>query len=718
MEPRRSRLRHAPGTRGEPDAGGGPDARGDLDARKLLTPPWTRIAGAARRGFSSLMPEPGWLEVLHEPAFNAALTTYAADNGISPDEVREQASAYLAEMFASHGERVTQSWTHFAQWMLRAHDVVVDEDNLVAVRRLDRSATLGFVFSHRSYLDGFVLPLVLATRRFSPTYTFGGANLDLPLFGQAAGLTGLIFVRRATQSLPLYRLVLRSYIAHLARNRSNLAWAIEGGRTRTGKLRPPVHGILRYLADAADAGGSGGSGERGSPAHSSSGHGGPEFLLVPVSIVYDQLHEVALMATEARGTVKRPENWAWLLSLAWSQGSRLGRAYVTFGEPIPLRQRMAELRAQGVAEGQVVRRVALDASHRINQATPVTVTAVVCLALLGADRALTFDEVLTTVSPFAGYIEARQWSVAGGATLTDRSTIRRALQELVASGVLHCHDTGTEAVWRVGDQQHLIAAFYRNTVIHILVERGIAELSLLDAVEKPGQDAAAAFWQSALALRDLLKFEFFFPARRGYVQDLHAELAILSPDASPTLSRSRARAMLEGAPMSMANLVLRPFVDAYLVLADRLAACGEAELTVAGEKDLLTESLHLGEQWVLQRRIANAESVSLELLRTALTLAGHRKLLRDTVALDGSDLSGASGGHEALVGGESADATDATDTHAINVGALDGDDVPDAAGRGLGLRRAEFLAEIVDVHRRLTTLADLASGVTLPESTP
>ncbi|MBK8437056.1 MAG: hypothetical protein IPL37_11195 [Austwickia sp.] len=53
--------------------------------------------------------------------------------------------------------------------------------------------------------------------------------------------------------------------------------------------------------------------------------------------------------------------------------------------------------------------MALTRSHRINQATPVTVTAVVCLALLGADRALTFDEVLTTVSLLAGYIEALRW---------------------------------------------------------------------------------------------------------------------------------------------------------------------------------------------------------------------------------------------------------------------------------------------------------------------
>ena len=41
-------------------------------------------------------------------------------------------------------------------------------------------------------------------------------------------------------------------VAHLARANANLAWSIEGGRTRTGKLRPPTHGILRYLTDAVD----------------------------------------------------------------------------------------------------------------------------------------------------------------------------------------------------------------------------------------------------------------------------------------------------------------------------------------------------------------------------------------------------------------------------------------------------------------------------------
>ena len=175
------------------------------------------------------------------------------------------------------------------------------------------------------------------------------------------------------------------------------------------------------------------------------------------------------------------------------QRNRLGRAYLTVGEPFSLRDRMAELAAEGVTGHQAVERVALDISHRINRATPVTATAIVSLALLGADRALTVDEVLETVEPLAAYIDARHWPVAGAADLRDRSTIRRALAELTLSGVLTAYDRGTEPVWKIGDDQHLVAAFYRNTVIHILVERAIGELALLTVSElEPGAELPPA----------------------------------------------------------------------------------------------------------------------------------------------------------------------------------------------------------------------------------
>ncbi|HOA59447.1 MAG TPA: lysophospholipid acyltransferase, partial [Dermatophilaceae bacterium] len=530
----------------------------------------------------------------------------------------------------------------------RAHDVLVDEEDMARLKALDREHCLAIVFSHRSYLDGWVLPNVMASRRFSPLFTFGGANLDLPVVGAVVSRTGIIFIKRETKEIPVYRLTLRAYISHLVQRRANLAWSIEGGRTRTGKLRPPVHGILRYLSDAAEA------------------SDGPDVMLVPVSIVYDQLHEVAGMTAEARGSRKRPEDLGWLIRFARSQGGRLGRAYVSIGEPFPLRQRMATLRAEGNDTSQAVERVAIDASHRINRATPVTTVAVVCLALLGADRALTFERVLDTVEPLARYIRDRRWPVAGAANLTDRSTIRRALQELVASGVLTVFEAGTEPVWRIAPDQHLVAAFYRNTVIHILVDRAIGEVALLDAIAAgEGADVERAAWERAKALRDLLKFEFFFPGRDDFERELRAELALMAPGGAGALTLDSARALLDGSDLYVANLVLRPFVDAYLVVADRLAAAGDSAVN---EADVLDEALRVGQQWELERRIASAESVSLELYRTGLRLARHRGLL----------------------GGEGADTA--------------------YPGESLGARRAAFLVELQDVATQLDTIARITQA--------
>lgn len=555
-------------------------------------------------------------ELLHDKRFQHAVAEAADEQGRPEEEVWEEVKGYLHEMAAAHDDRASQGWARLGEWFLRAYDVLVDEDDMQALKRLDRSHSLALAFSHRSYLDGMVIPNVLMARRFSPTYTFGGANLNLPVIGPFASRTGLIFIRRATQEIPVYRLALRSYIRQMVINKRNLAWSIEGGRTRTGKLRPPVHGILKYLTDAVER-------------HEEDDEA-PDVQVVPVSVVYDQLHEVSLMTQEARGASKTPEDWRWLVRFARLQRNRLGRAYLTVGEPFSLRERMEALAAEGVTGHQAVERVALDISHRLNRATPVTVTAIVSLALLGADRALTVDEVLETVEPLAAYIDARQWPVAGAADLRDRSTIRRALAELARSGVLTAYDGGTEPVWKIGDDQHLVAAFYRNTVIHILVERAIGELALLTVselepdAELPPGGALQVGWEEAKRMRDLLKFEFFFPGRAGFEDDLRTELRLLVGEGVTDMTPGRARELLVTARPHLSHLVLRPFLDAYLVVADRLADHGDSAVE---EDALLADALAVGRQWALQRRVASAESISLELFRTAIALARHKGLL-------------------------------------------------------------------------------------------
>lgn len=618
---------------------------GRVGMRKLL-----QRTGILDEATSPLATDPAEVvQLLGAPWYDERLRTLADELGRDPADVRAEAAGYLREMAASLDESAVAAWRGFSRWLMRAYDVLIDEDQIAALRKLDRKATLAFAFSHRSYLDGMLLPEVILANRLFPALTFGGSNLNFFPMGAWAKRTGAIFIRRQTKDLPVYRFVLRAYAAQLVQNHANLSWSIEGGRTRTGKLRPPVFGILRYLADAVDE------------------IDGPEVYLVPTSIVYDQLHEVEAMTTEAYGAAKRPEDFRFLIRLARQQGTRLGRAYLDFGEPLPLRKRLEELRAEESGSQTEIERIALDVEHRINRATPVTPTAVVSLALLGADRSLTLSEVLATVRPLASYIAARNWVVAGAADLTNRSTIRWTLHQLVASGVVNVYDAGTEAVWGIGTDQHLVAAFYRNTAIHILVDRAIAETALLAAVEVSetsgdGSVLPATVRDEALKLRELLKFEFLFSARAQFEKELADEVRLIGPaedpvDTGKAASAAVVRGLLEQADLLLAHLVLRPFLDAYHIVADRLACYEDDSFD---EQAFLAECLQVGKQWELQRRIANAESRSMELFKTALRLARHREL-------------------------------------------VDGFEDPDIARR-----RRQFADEIATAIRRVNTIAELA----------
>jgi glycerol-3-phosphate O-acyltransferase len=499
----------------------------------------------------------------------------------SSAEVRAQAITGMAEMAARHARLPTWIWRRAGRSLLRNYELRIDEQSLRRLRELDRTHTLVWLPSHRSYLDTWTAPAALDAAGFPPYYVMGGINLDFWPFGDLARRTGLVFIRRGVRDDPVYRFALRSYLAHLVSRRADFGWSIEGGRTRTGKLRPPRYGLLRYLADAVRT-----SGTR-------------DVLLVPMSIVYDSLPEVQEMAAEARGQAKRPEDIRWLVRFARRQQQGGGAVYIDFGEPIPLAERVDELERDQA--GHEVERLALDVCHRINNVTPIVPGAAVTIALLAADRALTLEEVVAAVAPLSSYFEARGFPVATSGRIEHPALILRTLDQLVRTGAAVRFGEGREPVWSVGDEQHLVAAFYRNSAVHFLVGRAVAELALKAHNPDPELEA--------LRLRDLLKFEFFFAAKEEFVAEMRLEFEILER---------------EPAPIALAPLVLRPFLEAYLVVADCLRDMNPGHRL--HERAFLDECLGVGRQWLLQRRLTNAESVSLELYRTGLQLARHRGL--------------------------------------------------------------------------------------------
>jgi len=568
------------------------------------------MAGLARRSAGrrqSRVPLPSDSQevvgLLESEDFVAQVRQLAARLARPVDDVLSEAAEHLRELACTHNKLVTERWDRLGRWMLRGYDVLIDEESLTRLRALDREHSLVFLISHRSYLDEWAFPPALVELGIQAPFGFAGANLDFFPLGTVARRTGIVHIRRSTSGVPVYKFALRAFMRQLIATRANLIWSIEGGRSRTGKLRPPRFGLLRYVVDAVEE------------------LDDSDVLIVPVSILYDQLptHEVDLMTSEARGQGKRPEDVRWFVDYLRGLRHRLGRIYVDFGEPLALKERLAELEKDASPDSHIVERVAVEVSHRINMATPVTPTAAVCIALLAADRALTLDEILETVDPLAAYLRSRSWPTAGAANLTDRATVRRALQDLVASGVLTSFH-GQTTVWGIGPEQHLVAAVYRNSAIHVLVERAILELVLVRVADAGLPPVPPLDY--ALRLRDLLKFDFFFAGRDQFAAEMQFQLDLLRGDdrlAFGALTAEDVGRLSAGESPFVADLTLRPFLDAYAVVAHELAEHQGA--TVLDDDRFLARCLVIGRQWALQRRIASEESASVEMFQTGLRLA-------------------------------------------------------------------------------------------------
>jgi glycerol-3-phosphate O-acyltransferase len=224
-------------------------------------------------------------------------------------------------------------------------------------------------------------------------------------------------------------------------------------------------------------------------------------------------------------------------------------------------------------------------------------------------------------------VQRRDLPRVGELELDDEAAVRRALDALVDSGVISRFDGGPEPVYRIGPDQQLAAAYYRNTIIHFFVNPAIAELSLLRAAEEGVADPQAEFWDAAMKLRDLLKFEFFFEEKDVFRAELRREIAFQDGAWAQHVAGGgeSIRALVRRFKPFSAHRVLRPFLEGYRLVGDTLER--RADDAPWDEEAFMSECLGLGKQYHLQRRIRTTDSVSKVLIQNGVRLAGNRDLL-------------------------------------------------------------------------------------------
>ena len=563
-------------------------------------------------------------EILSSRRFRSGLRTVQRGPDEAPPSLAE-AGQILDELAAGWSRRLIDIMPALGRMIFqRGFDPQIDydESQVERLRAAMQRHPCIFLWSHRSNLDNLVLTAAMQEKGLPPAHVFGGINMAFGPMGAILRRAGVIFIRRSTGDDPLYKYVLRQYVGYVLEKRFNLSWSIEGTRSRTGKMLPPRLGLLSYAADAYLQGRV------------------DDIMLLPVSITFDQLHEIAEYADYARGGAKKPEGFGWLYGFIKAQGAQhYGKIYVRFGEPVSLSAFLGPP-SGATATDPAARRLALaktafEVAWRINQGMPVTATAAVATILLAMQgAALTFGQIRLGLADALDYLDSRSVpTTASLRALSAAEPVRATLDALVAGELVTYVRDGREPVWLIGPDQQLAATFYRNSLVHFLLDTALCELAVLSARDA-STDPVGAFWAEIARLRDLLKFEFYFKDRDEHRRQVHAEMDRHEPTSPSWEERLRAGPMEADALLAqmrplVSHVLVRPFVEAYRIVADVLAGPDvPTDSDGSADRDEVTRrALGLGRQYVAQRRLRSSESVSVLLFQTALQLAGNRGLL-------------------------------------------------------------------------------------------
>ncbi len=542
--------------------------------------------------------------------FRAAMTRLADERGESEAKLYEQAAKYMKELIARPSPLFIDMKAKLDRFMLSQgydDEVVFDRKELTRLRQTMREHPTLLLFTHKTYIDGVTATDLAYQNDLPLIHLFGGINLDFFGLGFMLRRAGTIFIRRSFENNPVYKLVLRYYVSYLLEKRFPMTWAFEGTRSRLGKLMPPRYGLLKYVMDSA---------------HSNDIE---NVHIIPVVTSFDLIRDVEEYASEQTGRIKKPESLSWFIGYLRSLREPMGKVYVDFGDPVIVKK------APNPNDRLALSKMAFEVAVQANRATPLTLTSLMCLCLLGtAPRAMTEDELRAVINFLVGW--ARERGIRMSEDLTDQNLegVQRAIETLVNNGLLVRYDKGSTLVYSIEPDQHPIASYYRNSIIHHFLEKAIIELSILKAREVNEGKAADVFWEETDRLRDLFKFEFFYPEKQQYRENLKAELQRADPDWKAKLDEGGVMltSLTNRFQPLIGHAVFLPFVEAYTIILDILSRLEPG--SAIDKKTCVEAALKEGRQAYLLRRITSEASIGKILFENGFKMAAGLGLTGET----------------------------------------------------------------------------------------
>ncbi|MFT6335391.1 MAG: putative phosphoserine phosphatase/1-acylglycerol-3-phosphate O-acyltransferase [Saprospiraceae bacterium] len=558
------------------------------------------------------------VDILTDSKYLNILEIHASKYGEDLDQVTKEAESYLKELYTEQNPLVHSMAVQASQYILsRGYDRTIDTntEEVKELSKIMRRHPVAFVMTHKTYIDMFVLAIALARHGLPIPHIFAGINMSFFGLGDMGRKSGAIFIRRSFKDNPLYKAVLRFFILHLVDQNKHFMWAIEGTRSRTGKLVWPKMGILKYIAEA--------------DAQSRN-----EVKYIPVSIVYDLIPDVDQMVREGRGSEKSKESFAWFMKYVKNMGEDFGKISIRFSDPVDmLAESKVDTSVHAMGDRPKLPKFAFNLVHEINNVTPVTTGSLIFTSLL-SQFALTKIQLETSVVELMELVENHKADALVERGKPLNQSIQTALNRFIKSGMVRKIGQGHTTKYSIVPEKYLAATYYANMSVHYLFHRAFIELALVKLKMSRSKYRLRLFWEEIMTLRDMFKFEFFYSNKLDFTDEIEKDLGYFHEDWSNILKDEKANplSLLEGKHMLLSQTALSTYIEAYKVVGECLSRRESGVLY--NEAELLNECLFLGEEMHWMGKIHRVDSVSKPFILNGIRLAVNKGLISSNGSID------------------------------------------------------------------------------------
>jgi glycerol-3-phosphate O-acyltransferase len=411
--------------------------------------------------------------VLQDQRVLRAVREAAAKEGVSEERIRKQAEAHVDEMAADQHLQVHHFLFYLLRWIFsRVFDGIdLRPADFSVLKRANAKGSLIFVSCHKSHFDYLLVGYLTFINQMAVPYMAAGKNLSFWPIGPILRNGGAFFIRRSFRGLTLYTHVFAAYLKELVKEKININFYIEGGRSRTGKLLPPRVGMLAFLLQTVEQGAV------------------DDLAFVPTFIGYDQIPEENAYLRELAGREKQQESLLSFVRAREVLAKSFGKVYVRFHKPVSLKafteQFAADIEKLSVKES---RKLLLDfAYHLMHDIVKVGVVSPIELVAAGllatGSRSITHSVLKKAISCFTDALRHEGCDFA--ATLDDPdNAVETTLGLFRVRGFVDLDaatTAGTDKAYSITESRRAHLEFYRNGLINYLWPASFFSMILLRA---------------------------------------------------------------------------------------------------------------------------------------------------------------------------------------------------------------------------------------------